>query len=572
MRRIKSLVGSTPTLFFVFFLLHIALFLIFTVQLHARELDLGLEDEETLLSLYAPTEAEVRNLYSQLTLDQKIGQLLLIGFKGHTVGEGANKVIRDLRPGGLIIFGRNISTAGQLSKLSQDLRTQSFRASTLPPLLAIDQEGGTVARIKMSPPQPSALAVGRTNSYEVAEKMGYYTGTVLKAFGINMNLAPVLDIADPTKPNFLGTRSFANNAEIVGEMSLSYAQGLERAGVISTLKHFPGHGNEVSDPHFDVPVIEDDFKTLTETRLKPFKFLMDKFSPPAIMVAHMAIPNVDPTASAATYSKVLITHLLRKKWNYNGLVVTDDIDMRAARSSDRFGQATQALLAGADLIMVAWNRRTQYRAFRDLKKSVQTGVISDALLQESVSRVLRTKLRYRLREPQPKPTLKEIKLALRNPQMKTLIDDVTKMNLKRHFVRGVAALPPANKKLSKVLFFSRSHSFQKTFGEKATQNCCKTQSLLSLEDMSLFLEKYKNTLAVVHVSGKSTATWLNKMASHLRKRIIVVNTNSPALILSPDSYQKIVNVYTYHPEVGGFLAQELFPERGHGSSEYTYLE
>ena len=304
----------------------------------------------------------------------KIGQLLLIGFTGQTTEQGLARTIKDLKPGGLLLFSRNISTASQLVRLNKEMRAQSIIASQLPPLIAIDQEGGSVSRIKTSPPQPSALAIGKTNSVEISEKMGFYSGRVLRAFGINMNLAPVLDVADPQKPSFLGTRAFASTPEQVGEMSLNYARGLERAGIISTLKHFPGHGNEAIDPHFKIPTIEDDFKTLSETRLKPFKYLIDAFTPPAIMVAHLAVPNVDPNASAATYSSVLINNLLRKRWNYNGLVMTDDMDMQAAKQrpsskAKHLGQATQAILAGADLIMVAWNRKTQYRAFKDLKTS-----------------------------------------------------------------------------------------------------------------------------------------------------------------------------------------------------------
>jgi beta-N-acetylhexosaminidase len=533
--------------------------------------DLSIElDDETISPILAKSD-EVDQIYNRLSLDQKVGQLLMIGFRGHTIDQGLNQLIKDLHPGGLIVFGRNIKTAPQLLRLNRSMRELSIEKSTVPPLIAIDQEGGTVSRIKMSPPQPSALAIGRANSPEISEKVGYYTGRVLRAFGMNMNLAPVLDIADPNRPSFLGTRSFSSSAAAVSEMSLQYALGLERAGIISTLKHFPGHGNESIDPHFNVPVIQDDLKTLTETRLKPFKHLIEKHSPPALMVAHMALPNVDPLATAATYSQVLIKNLLRKKWNYDGLVITDDIDMQAAKtkndsSTGGLGQAPQAILAGADLVMVAWNRKTQYQAFRDIKQAVQKGLISESQFSTSVKRVIATKIKYRAFERSTSASMDQVRLALRNPELKGVIDDVTKINIKQGMARATAstdskpAKNPRVLKNSKILLFSKSDTFKKSFVNSSPKACCRPASVFSLEDLATFLNGNRNALAVVHISGRATANWVDRIASHLRKQVVLVNSNSPALILSPESYQKIVNVYTYHPQLGSLLASEFFSE------------
>ncbi len=499
---------------------------------------------------------QIEEVIANMSVDQKVGQLFLFGFTGTEAESHLKLLIEKYQPGGIILFSRNIKTASQVLKLNLNAQKISLAKSNIPLVIAVDQEGGTVSRIRSSPPQPSALAIGSTNVPELSERIGYYTGKVLKSLGFNLNLAPVVDIADPKVPSFLGTRSFSGNADSVSKFSLAFALGLHRAGVMSTLKHFPGHGNDPFDPHFKIPEISDNLHSLESSRLKPFKYLVDEFHPAAIMVAHLAIPKIDPSAQAATYSSVLIKNLLREKWNYEGLVITDDIDMAAAQDlKGSQDQAVRALRAGVDMVMVAWNKKSQARSIAAVKKALRNGSLSMGEVDEKLHRILYTKFQFHLFDKDDS-SLKDVRLALRDPNLKKAFDDVTQTNLRAQMNREPAAIP---KSPGKVVVLSRSKFFMDSFTGKASSKCCATQSLLDMEDINHTLWQQKDSLAIIHVSGKATAKLVNKISATLRKRVIVVNTNSPSLVLAPETYARTINLFTYHPELGGLIAEKVLP-------------
>lgn len=503
------------------------------------------------------TLEQTDEIISRMTLPQKIGQLFLLGFTGTEFDHQLKTLIDRYQPGGVILFSRNIKTASQVLSLNLAAQKYSVEKTKVPMVIAVDQEGGTVSRIKSTPPQPSALAIGNTQSPELSEKIGFYTGKVLKSLGFNLNLAPVVDIADPALPSFLGTRAFSGNADLVGKFSYAFASGLHKSGVMSTLKHFPGHGNEKTDPHFRIPEISDDLQTLESTRLKPFKYLVDQFHPAAIMVAHLAIPKVDPKAKAATYSSVLIQDILRKKWGYDGLVITDDIDMAAAQEiANPASQAVRALKAGVDMVMITWNKKTQRDSFEAVKRAILDGTLTMTEINEKLRRIVSAKLGFHLFD-KATTSFQEAKLALHDPNLKKAYDDVTQQNIKSNVARLPARTVPF--KGGKVVVMSRSKFFMNSFTGKLSPKCCTQLSLLDMEDINRTLYEQKDALAVIHVSGLTTANIVNRIAATLRHRVIVVNTNSPSLVLAPESYARTINLFTYHPELGGLIAEKVLP-------------
>jgi len=512
-------------------------------------------------------QSRAREILDKLTLDEKIGQLFLFGFIGTDFQTHLKHILQNYHPGGIILFGRNIKTAAQVLKLNSQAQRFVVSKTSVPLLIAVDQEGGTVSRIKSSPPQPSALAIGNTDSPDLSEKIGFYTGKILKSLGFNLNLAPVVDVADPSSPSFLGTRSFSGSPDSVSEFSLAFATGLHQSGVMSTLKHFPGHGNEKYDPHFKIPTIREDLQTLESTRLVPFKYLIENFQPGAIMVAHLAIPKIDPAAKTATYSKILIQDLLRAKWGYQGIVMTDDIDMAAAQdeSSSPAQQAVHALQAGVDMVMVAWNKKTQRRVTQEVKRSLANGNLTMKDIDGKVSRILATKLKFNLFNPS-QPSLKEVSLALRDPNLKRAYGDVTYRNLDR----SIASSKTPVKKSSRVVVLSRSKYFMNSFTQKLPKKCCVALSLVEIADINKTLASQKDSIAVIHVSGRGTANLVNGISRFLRKRVIIVNTNSPSLVLAPETYAKTINLFTYHPELGGLIAEKVVSP--FSTNKYIHME
>jgi len=502
---------------------------------------------------------------SHMSLDEKIGQLFLFGFYGTTMTGDLHSTIKNYHPGGIIFFSRNILSASQVGNLNFQIQTLSLKTSHVPVFTAVDQEGGVVTRIKNSPPLPSALAVGQTQSLPAAENIGYLSGKILKSLGFNLNLAPVLDIADPKAKSFIGTRSFSENPDSVGPITAAYSEGLMRAGVLATLKHFPGHGGDIVDPHNDTPEINDPLSKLFSFNLKPYKYLISHLKVPLIMVAHVAVPSVDSKATVATYSKVLLDGVLRRQLGYTGLIITDDIDMTAAKlEGGPSTQAVEAIKAGADIIMIAWNHKSQRAAVRGIKDAISRGELSVERINESVIRVLETKHQFELFQ-EPSFSMEKTQLALRDPAYGSAVKNIFQVNFSNATERKLASLPT-----KKTIVFSRSHNFLRSFARRAPTQCCRAFMLESANGLTELLERNKTALAVIHVSGELTARIVNSVPAHMRNRILLVNTNSPSLILPPENYTKIINLYSYYPEAGSLVANYLFSNYVIGSTQRPF--
>lgn len=341
---------------------------------------------------------------SDLTLRQKIGQMLCVGWGGDGcdgVNEHARFITQELQGGAIILMRRNVPvTDGGVdnAKLRATLAEMQVY-SAVPVLFAMDQEGGRVQRLKGAPftTFPTARAVGgtadREDSREIARLLARAIGNELRFAGIHWNFAPVADVdSNPNNP-IIGDRAFSIDAVTVAQTVAKQVRGFADSGVLSCAKHFPGHGDTLQDSHFDLPILPHDLATMHTRELVPFRAAIAA-DVPTIMTAHILFPALDDSGLPATMSRAILTDLLRDEMGFRGVVVTDCLEMRAV--ADRWGTAKAALLAakaGADMVMACHTRERQQETFDVLLGAAESGDLPIARVDEAVGRVLSAKRR-----------------------------------------------------------------------------------------------------------------------------------------------------------------------------------
>ncbi len=335
-----------------------------------------------------------------MTLEEKIGQLLVCGFDGLKPSDEIKGLIKDYNIGGVILFSRNIKDPAQTARLCNSLQ----EISKTPLFICVDQEGGKVSRL----PKPFTqfagnAAIGKSNSVKLAYAFGEITAKELKAVGINANFAPVLDVnTNPDNP-IINERAFSNNPNSVSRFGLAVIAGLQDNGVIACCKHFPGHGDTSLDSHHQMPVVEHSIERLNEIELLPFKHAAEN-DVAAIMTAHVLYKGLDEKYPA-TLSKKIIHDLLRKEMGFKGLVITDDLEMKAISDNYAIGEAAiGALSAGADIILVCKDHERQKEVRDAVLRAVKDNIITEKRIDESIERIMAVKKHF----------LKETKADLKN--------------------------------------------------------------------------------------------------------------------------------------------------------------
>ena len=364
----------------------------------------------------APAADPINALLRQMTLREKVGQLFMVRpdaldpaltqtqidderAAGVTeLTEAMRAALQQYPVGGICQFGKNIEDPEQLTRFNADLQ----RASRWPLLIAVDEEGGAVARLANDPdfalPQyESAAAVGASGDPEQAREMGRTIGGYLKACGFTMDFAPDADVLTNPENPVIGDRAFSQDAKTVARMAAAMAQGLQEQGVLPVYKHFPGHGDTAEDSHSGLARTD---RTLAEMRgceFLPFRLTENGFDPerlPAVMVGHIAAPALGDGDAPASLSYRLVTEVLRGEVLEGApvLVVTDSLSMGAVTERYGSGQAAvRALQAGCDVLLMPAGLA---EAFDAVVAAVEDGTISAARLDESVARVLRAKQLY----------------------------------------------------------------------------------------------------------------------------------------------------------------------------------
>ncbi|MDR6716984.1 glycoside hydrolase family 3 N-terminal domain-containing protein [Paenibacillus sp. 2003] len=348
-------------------------------------------------------------LISYMTVSEQVGQMLMPdirqwnGKATTTVNEGLKRTIHDQDLGGLILFDKNIVNVTQLTTFTHDIQRE---AGDIPLFLSIDQEGGVIKRIPGGTNLPGQMALGATGDATLAEAAGQLTGEELKALGLQINFAPVLDInSNPDNP-IIGIRSFGSDADLVTRLGLATIKGLQQSGVMAAVKHFPGHGDTTVDSHLGMPVLAHNRERLDAVELKPFRAAI-KNGVEMIMTAHIAFPAIDNehvtslkdgerVPIPATLSKKVLTGLLRGELGYEGLIVSDAFTMNAI--AEHFGEnqsVERAVSAGVDIILMP---KDSAAAHQTLVNAVNNGTIKDETIHASVKRILEMKAKYGLFE------------------------------------------------------------------------------------------------------------------------------------------------------------------------------
>jgi beta-N-acetylhexosaminidase len=340
----------------------------------------------------------IEELVARMSIEEKVGNLFMCGFDNVSsntiITDELRTLIEQYHIGGVIYFSRNIRNPNQVAELSSSIQSLAMNKKyRLPVIISTDQEGGKVVRLKSGSIFPGNMGLGAINSEEITYNVGRIIGTELISLGINMNLAPVLDVnTNPLNP-VIGVRSFSSDPAIVSSLGGAFIRGLHSSGVLSVAKHFPGHGDTSLDSHLELPVMDKSLDELMNVHLRPFIDAINIFNVDAIMTAHVVYPVLDKE-NPATLSKKILTDLLRNKLGFKGVIMTDCMEMKAI--SDRYSagdSAIKALKAGADMVLFSHTYKKQVEAYQSVVKAVENGDISDKELNEKVTRVLQLKFR-----------------------------------------------------------------------------------------------------------------------------------------------------------------------------------
>lgn len=348
----------------------------------------------------SPTAAPdpIQEQIEQMTLAEKIGQMVMMGVEGTSVSEQTKELMEQYHVGGVILYQNNISDKTQTTAFLNELKQINAKLNPIPLWLGLDQEGGRVNRMPANYTKlPTNRAIGKINNLDFSRKIGDILGKELQSVGFNMDFAPVLDInSNPNNP-VIGDRSFGANAEVVSKLGVQTMLGIQAQKVAAVVKHFPGHGDTSVDSHLDLPVVQTDLKRLRSFEWLPFQAAI-KHQVDAVMVAHILLPKLDPD-HPASFSKVIITDYLRKELQFNGVVITDDMTMGGIVNHYQLKDAAvQAVEAGCDVIMVAHEYDKAKEVLTNLKSHVESGALSMEKIDQSVYRILQLKLKYALQD------------------------------------------------------------------------------------------------------------------------------------------------------------------------------
>lgn len=332
---------------------------------------------------------QVKEQLNAMSLEEKIGQMLIVSYRSSEADENLINILNDVKPGGFILFSENFESYEQTKKFVDDVNS----TSDIPMFISVDQEGGMVQRLKQLTDQkvtviPSMYELGLTNDEELAYDVGRVMGEELRVFDINMDFAPVLDIYSNPNNTVIGTRAFGTSSETVSKMALSFSEGLESTGIISVYKHFPGHGDTDEDSHYTLPVITKTKEELLELELIPFMEAIDEDAD-VIMIGHLAVPSITGDDTPASLSKEIITDLLKEELGFDGLVITDALNM-AALTNDYTKKEIyiNAINAGVDILLMASPSK---EAVQIIKEAVVNGDITEEQINTSVEKILRLK-------------------------------------------------------------------------------------------------------------------------------------------------------------------------------------
>jgi beta-N-acetylhexosaminidase len=336
---------------------------------------------------------------------RRVGERFMVGFDGHAASPDVKRMIREFGVGHVILFSRNVDSPEQVAELVRELQGVARDAGhTLPLFVAVDQEGGRVSRL----PEPWTVfppmrAVGRIGSEEVARKVGAALAAELAACGIRWNLAPDVDVDTNPKNPVIGDRSFGDDPRLVGRLGAAVIHGLQESGVAACAKHFPGHGDTDVDSHLDLPAVDHPRSRLDGVELPPFRAAIEA-GVASIMTAHVLVRTLDERVPA-TLSPRVVGGLLREELKYDGVIVSDDLEMKAVATHWGAGQgAVKAAQAGCDVLPVCASAEAQVEAIEGVIRALEAETVPWSAMDDACARIRRMKEKYLMpyRAPDPR--------------------------------------------------------------------------------------------------------------------------------------------------------------------------
>jgi beta-N-acetylhexosaminidase len=338
-----------------------------------------------------------------------VGQLALLGFAGPTLPEDVRRIAKAFDLAGVVLFARNVVDPEQVTDLSREVQDL---ATEIPLWVSVDQEGGRVARLKRPFTEwPPMITLGRAGDERLAERFARALAAELKAVGISLDFTPVLDVLTNPKNPVIGDRALAERADEVATLGTAIIRTLQAEGIAACGKHFPGHGDSTTDSHFELPIVEHSPDRLEAVELVPFKAAIAA-GVSSIMTAHILMPAFDEERPA-TMSPAIVDGLLKQKLGFTGLVVTDDLQMKAI--SGRYGHSEAtigSIAAGCDaVLMCAPEPDAQYSALEAVIYAVEQGRLPQKRVEDALARHRRVKERF-LAPPRPRPAPSTIRAVL----------------------------------------------------------------------------------------------------------------------------------------------------------------
>jgi beta-N-acetylhexosaminidase len=497
----------------------------------------------------------------RMTVQQKVGQLLMVGFSSTTADDSVSDLVRGRQVGGVCLFKRNIVSAEQVAQLNDGLR--ELLADWIPPFIAVDQEGGNVVRISDGAVVlPGNMALGATRSTSLAYEAGRAQAHTLKLLGFNMNLAPVLDVnVNPRNP-VIGIRSFGDQPQLVTDFGVAFVKGQQDEGLVTVAKHFPGHGNTDADSHRSLPVMRETKAELMD-QITPFSEVIHR-GLDGLMTAHVAIPALTGSADLpATISPRVVTELLRQQLAFDGLVLTDELEMEAIAA--RFGvghAAVMSVAAGADMVLIPWRPEKKVEVYRALLLAAQNGDIPAHRLDEAVRRILTVKARRGLFEPLAplEERLHELRSHPSDVDLRIARSAVTLIRADE----GALPLATSGKRIAVI---TAEASLATAVQERVPQAQVLVVPAYPGELKRAALRAKARELALasdVVIAGviNSRQLELVTMAAAARRPVIVVAMGLPYLVERVPEAKAVMAVYSYRSSATEAAVASIFGEQG----------
>ncbi len=330
-----------------------------------------------------------------MTLDQKLGQMVIVEFYGSTLNNDLTQMVQTNRVSGVLIENKNgnAQTAPQLSALNKAMQAQAH----IPLFISTDYEGGVVNELRqITGERPSNATIGASNNPQTAYNAGSGAAHDLTELGLNVNFMPIVDIlTNPNNPG-LPQRSFGNNPTLVTNMGRAYLKGLTDGGIVGCLKHFPGLGSANLDPHLSLPYMNRDIATLNSVDLVPYRTMINEGIVPMVMVTHILNPQLDPKLPTSLSPNV-VAGLLRNSLNFKGVIISDTLWMGGISNTYSLSQAAiLAVKAGTDLLLGPRGLAETQTMLYGLKQAVRNSTLSESQIDASVARILALKLKYKI--------------------------------------------------------------------------------------------------------------------------------------------------------------------------------